>query len=262
MIFFFFGFYLLSILQLYGGCLSAYLINSDLSMGINSIWKIAVPLNRIRFIFLILFTLNLHRFSGSIILTGFFIFIAMAGILFPFFVYSIIPEISEIVIMLYVFLYWNFVYLKRNKVKLSDRKVKLLRSILVCSGFFFIGLVLDLLGRIPQSSVYISLININFFPWYMAAIGVIFSVWAVQDIRLANQTAPSEKEMEIPFPDITKREREIVNLILQGQTNNSIADTLFISESTVKKHINNIFKKLQISSRWELLKWKEKIHLK
>lgn len=46
----------------------------------------------------------------------------------------------------------------------------------------------------------------------------------------------------------------MLRLILDGETNASIADRLFISESTVKKHINNSFRKLGIRSRWELLK--------
>ena len=53
---------------------------------------------------------------------------------------------------------------------------------------------------------------------------------------------------------VTPREREIIELILHGETNRVIAEKLFISESTVKKHINNVFRKLGITNRWGLLK--------
>jgi len=43
-------------------------------------------------------------------------------------------------------------------------------------------------------------------------------------------------------------------LILQGKSNKEIANELFISLSTVKTHITNIYNKLKVSSRQELLR--------
>jgi len=51
---------------------------------------------------------------------------------------------------------------------------------------------------------------------------------------------------------LTKKEKEVLPLISQNKSNKEIADELYISTSTVKTHINNIFKKLNISSRSEL----------
>jgi CHASE2 domain-containing sensor protein/DNA-binding CsgD family transcriptional regulator len=53
--------------------------------------------------------------------------------------------------------------------------------------------------------------------------------------------------------EISKREEEIISLILENHTNKQIGKKLFISESTVKKHIYNIFQKLGINKRSELL---------
>jgi len=56
---------------------------------------------------------------------------------------------------------------------------------------------------------------------------------------------------------LSKQEVNIQNLILQGKSNKEIANELFISLSTVKTHITNIYQKLNISSRNELeLKFK------
>lgn len=52
---------------------------------------------------------------------------------------------------------------------------------------------------------------------------------------------------------ISAREREVIGLIAEGKNNAEIAETLNISIYTVKRHINNIFKKLEIKSRFELL---------
>jgi len=54
-------------------------------------------------------------------------------------------------------------------------------------------------------------------------------------------------------PDLTQKEREIVNLIKEGHSNKEIAQKLNISLSTVKSHTSNIYKKLQINSRTDLL---------
>jgi len=50
---------------------------------------------------------------------------------------------------------------------------------------------------------------------------------------------------------LTARERAIATLILEGKTNKEIAQDLYIAESTVKKHIQNTFKKVECDNRQE-----------
>jgi len=52
---------------------------------------------------------------------------------------------------------------------------------------------------------------------------------------------------------ISSREREIIELILKGKSNKEIEDKLFISFSTVKNHIYNIYQKMGINSRGQLM---------
>lgn len=52
---------------------------------------------------------------------------------------------------------------------------------------------------------------------------------------------------------LTQREREIVELIYKGASNADIADELYISLNTVKSHLKNIFEKLNVHSRMELV---------
>jgi two-component system NarL family response regulator len=49
--------------------------------------------------------------------------------------------------------------------------------------------------------------------------------------------------------DLTSREMEVLELIVQGQSNKEIGSSLSISEATVKSHINNILSKLGVSDR-------------
>jgi DNA-binding CsgD family transcriptional regulator len=52
---------------------------------------------------------------------------------------------------------------------------------------------------------------------------------------------------------ITEREREIIIKVMQGKSNEDIARELFISLATVKTHLYNIYKKVDIDSRYDLL---------
>ena len=56
------------------------------------------------------------------------------------------------------------------------------------------------------------------------------------------------------FPMLTRRENDIALLAVDGHTNKQIAAQLFISENTVKSSLKNIFAKLEISSRRDLLR--------
>jgi DNA-binding NarL/FixJ family response regulator len=61
---------------------------------------------------------------------------------------------------------------------------------------------------------------------------------------------PPKTEAASPaFPELTEREREILTLIAQGQSNAAIARQLVISGKTVSNHISNIFNKLQVADR-------------
>lgn len=51
------------------------------------------------------------------------------------------------------------------------------------------------------------------------------------------------------FNSLTRREKDVLLLVTQGENNKSIAEKLVVSEITVKSHLNNIFKKLNVSNR-------------
>jgi len=53
--------------------------------------------------------------------------------------------------------------------------------------------------------------------------------------------------------NISKREKEIIELILSGKSNREIEDALFISFNTVKNHIYNIYQKFGVQSRSQLI---------
>ena len=57
--------------------------------------------------------------------------------------------------------------------------------------------------------------------------------------------------ISVPYPTLSRREREILQLVAAGQTNRQIADALFISVPTVKRHLTTVYGKLGVDSRVE-----------
>lgn len=64
-----------------------------------------------------------------------------------------------------------------------------------------------------------------------------------------------------PFTELSDREMEVLRLIAEGMSNARIAETLFLSEKTVKGHVSNILSKLHLGDRTQaaVYAWKEGI---
>lgn len=58
-----------------------------------------------------------------------------------------------------------------------------------------------------------------------------------------------------PEIELTRRESEILQTLKSGASNIEIADKLFISEHTIKSHLYNIFKKLEVKNRLQAMSW-------
>lgn len=71
--------------------------------------------------------------------------------------------------------------------------------------------------------------------------------------RLIHYFSTLEKTASPVFPELTDREREVLTLIAQGQTNAAIAEKLVLSPKTVRNHVSTIFSKLQVASRAEAI---------
>jgi LuxR family maltose regulon positive regulatory protein len=68
------------------------------------------------------------------------------------------------------------------------------------------------------------------------------------------QPASSKKSIELEFGVVlTPRETEMLQFVYAGMTNKEIAETTFVSLSTVKTHVNRIFSKLDVGNRQEMI---------
>jgi DNA-binding NarL/FixJ family response regulator len=64
-------------------------------------------------------------------------------------------------------------------------------------------------------------------------------------LRALTQSAP----VDDPFPELSRREGEILDLIATGANNTQISERLFLSPKTVRNHVTNIYAKLGVSDR-------------
>lgn len=114
------------------------------------------------------------------------------------------------------------------------------------------------------------LIQDNAIDIYIGLIAVFFTtlgVWiATQLLKPKIQTVIVEKEVHPPVPiedsinereleklKLSAREYEVLQLLTQGYSNAEIAESLFLSLSTIKTHVSNLFIKMEVKSRTQAI---------
>lgn len=90
------------------------------------------------------------------------------------------------------------------------------------------------------------------------AVNIYTATYIVISTRKIRDAEPPEimeetDSVEGVIKEVSEREKEVVDLIVKGMNNAEIAEELCISVYTVKRHINSIFKKLEVKNRFELL---------
>jgi len=114
---------------------------------------------------------------------------------------------------------------------------------------FRVASIYNLQGMM-DTDIYVAGFSILFL-----VIGIILSRKLFVKTLIVTQTNPVIiNAEELAKSGISKREAEILLLVHQGLSNQQIADKLFLSENTIKKHISNIFLKLGVERRTEAIK--------
>jgi two-component system, NarL family, response regulator DevR len=62
-------------------------------------------------------------------------------------------------------------------------------------------------------------------------------------------------------PELTRREMEILQLVAEGHSNAELARMLWVTEQTVKFHLSNVYRKLEVSNRTEASRWAQRAGL-
>ncbi len=140
--------------------------------------------------------------------------------------------------------------------KLDDPlKKAMARKMVFFLGLSMLTVIIDtvLQGRFPIflfPTLYCSLSIMythHFFTYY------VHQVPSAAPLRAAESAERVSPEDVFQRYNISPREQEVIGLALRGLSNQQIGDSLYISLSTVKKHISNIYLKLDVKSRYEMI---------
>jgi DNA-binding NarL/FixJ family response regulator len=81
------------------------------------------------------------------------------------------------------------------------------------------------------------------------------SIFIATDRRAKAPAAPTPGETETAVAELTRREVEILQLVAEGHSNSQLARMLWVTEQTVKFHLSNIYRKLNVANRTEASRW-------
>jgi DNA-binding NarL/FixJ family response regulator len=83
----------------------------------------------------------------------------------------------------------------------------------------------------------------------------------VQAVGVSPTPEPERAVEDDEGAALTRREREILALVAEGHSNRELAKMLWVTEQTVKFHLSNIYRKLDVSNRTEASRWAHKHRL-
>jgi DNA-binding CsgD family transcriptional regulator len=142
------------------------------------------------------------------------------------------------------------------------RHIKKSRYLTLSSFTGLYTMVFMMMMLIKIAAIILVLIHMSWAPLFMmtyffALIGPTYYLYFHQK-KILTEVQPDVKiidtqESILKRNGITRREREIIDLICTGKTNQEIADSLFISLQTVKDHTHRIYLKLEVKNRMQLI---------
>ncbi len=151
---------------------------------------------------------------------------------------------------------WGLIFMAVHLRTIPDSKLRRgITVFLIISIVYLIWQVLDyILGQnIPGE------LDLWALPVYYGTIGILSILFLINfyfQARLLEKGVLNTRFLE-SFA-ISRREQEIISLLLQGMSNKTVGETLFISTKTVENHIYNIYQKCSVKNRLELFNLAQK----
>lgn len=169
---------------------------------------------------------------------------------------SISPPIPLLQIIKWIFVYGSLFYLYRNLKHLdSPVKRKYFTGVAITFAVGFTLSEICMMGLLPVYDLFLDTLITNVV-FYGTPLIVFFILKGFSNRYYTSR--PLDQPVKTDFDSffekygISKREGEIIELIIKGHSNRDIEDKLFISLETVKKHIYNIYKKTGVKNRLQL----------
>ncbi len=165
--------------------------------------------------------------------------------------YSLSTIVGVVCVLLFclslIFLFLYLIQMGKQELYSQKRSGLLIGSVfLLCYIIQLISNYVDRLGSIPWACIgYVFFCGVQFTYLF----GKKESEIPLAVNREEEVLAKKDDHIEL----LTARELEITNYVCEGKSNKEIAEALFISENTVRNHIYNIYKKLEVKNKIELI---------
>ena len=160
--------------------------------------------------------------------------------------------ISKKVIIFYKFSFYIIFIILKNRERINPEKIRRLLLFFSFLLFFFLPALIfsDFRFWVKddfwQRLLFLPFSSFFFIIWEIVLLRYILKWTTINPFFIVLEESTSNDGLSL-------REKEIVNLIVLGLSNKEIAQRLYISELTVKTHLQRIYKKLNVSNKIQLI---------
>jgi len=126
------------------------------------------------------------------------------------------------------------------------RRLRPETGVLVLSQFYEESYALDLIGDRAEGVGYLLKERIGDVAGFVDAVERVAAGGSAIDPEIVGRMLGRRRRGGGPLEELTPREREVLAAMAEGKSNLGIAETMFVSEAAVEKHITGIFQKLGI----------------
>ena len=123
-------------------------------------------------------------------------------------------------------------------------------GVLVLSQYVEPAYALELLGESAEGVGYLLKDRVSDLEEFAAAVRRVAEGGSALDPAVVDQLV-GRRRRDDPLEDLTAREREVLELMAEGRSNQAIAERLFVTLRAVEKHVTSIFSKLRLPASTE-----------
>jgi DNA-binding NarL/FixJ family response regulator len=133
------------------------------------------------------------------------------------------------------------------RAALELRKTRPDTAVMVLSQFFEESYAINLIGERPEGVGYLLKERVADVAVFIDAVRRVAAGGTALDPAIVARMMGRRRD-EGPLNELTPRDRDVLREMAEGKSNRGIAETLFISEAAVEKHVSAIFRKLDIEA--------------
>lgn len=200
----------------------------------------------------LIFNIHLTKIKKKLIFYLFSLQLIGIGIYYLFHTPNILKFLLQASIIL-VIMYEIYICLKNYKKVKNKYLKKTLKLLILITLIFLPFMIAEYCKQYISIISNLDIIKVISFPCFFLCINIVIIFFVMNYFSKSSYT--ENNKLTDYFKDkyqITDKQSEIIELILEGKTYKQIAEELYISPKTVDNHVQNIYKKLNVKSKIQL----------